>query len=109
MIVEFANKLIEKTGDAREAILEASSLRLRPILMTTFATVLGVLPLILGSSAGANARFSIGLVIITGMLVGTLFTLFVLPAFYMFVVEQNLRKTSNNSERSVDTTNKLAF
>ena len=109
LIVEFANKLIAKTEDAEEAILEASSLRLRPILMTTFATVLGVLPLILGSSAGANARFSIGLVITTGMLVGTLFTLFVLPAFYMLFVEQNLRKTSNNSERSVDNTNKLAF
>ena len=77
--------------------------------MTTFASVLGVLPLILGSSAGANARFSIGLVITTGMLVGTLFTLFVLPAFYMLFVEQSLRKTSNNSETSVEPPNKLAF
>ncbi|HBO13251.1 MAG TPA: hypothetical protein DD491_10750, partial [Halieaceae bacterium] len=64
-------------------VLEAAALRLRPILMTTFATVLGVLPLLLASGAGANARFGIGLMIAAGMLVGTLFTLFVLPVFYL--------------------------
>ncbi|MFO7553292.1 MAG: efflux RND transporter permease subunit, partial [Haliea sp.] len=64
-------------------VLEAAALRLRPILMTTFATVLGVLPLVIATGAGANSRFSIGLVITAGMLVGTLFTLFVLPAYYL--------------------------
>ena len=66
-----------------EAVLEAAALRLRPILMTTFATVLGVMPLLLAWGAGANARFSIGLTITAGMLIGTLFTLFVLPVFYL--------------------------
>ena len=64
-------------------MLQAATLRLRPILMTTFATVLGVIPLVIASGAGANARFSIGLTITAGMLIGTLFTLFVLPAFYL--------------------------
>jgi len=66
-----------------EAVLEAASLRLRPILMTTFATVLGVWPLVIASGPGANSRFSIGLMITAGMLVGTLFTLFVVPVFYL--------------------------
>jgi multidrug efflux pump len=83
LILDFANQLVRDGVDRREAILKASSLRLRPVLMTTFATVLGVLPLLLGSGAGANSRFSIGLMIAAGMLVGTLFTLFVLPALYL--------------------------
>ena len=108
LIVEFANKLFLKNGDARESLLEAASLRLRPILMTTFATVLGVLPLIIGSGAGANARFSIGLMITTGMLVGTLFTLFILPTFYMLFVEQSFQKPSKGLEMNIGATNKLA-
>ena len=76
--------------------------------MTTFATVLGVLPLIIGSGAGANARFSIGLMITTGMLVGTLFTLFILPTFYMLFVEQSFQNPAKESEMIVGTTNKLA-
>ncbi|MEM1113520.1 MAG: efflux RND transporter permease subunit [Pseudomonadota bacterium] len=83
LIVEFANQLVAQGRDQRSAVLEAAGLRLRPILMTTFATVLGVFPLIIASGAGANSRFSIGLMITAGMLVGTLFTLFVLPAFYL--------------------------
>jgi len=83
LIVDFANKLVEQGMDRREAVLDASALRLRPILMTTFATVLGVAPLLLAIGAGANSRFAIGLTITTGMLVGTLFTLFVLPTFYL--------------------------
>jgi multidrug efflux pump len=83
LIVEFANQLTVRGTDRRAAVLEAAALRLRPILMTTFATVLGVLPLLLASGAGANARFGIGLMIAAGMLVGTLFTLFVLPVFYL--------------------------
>ncbi len=83
LMVEFANQQREARGvDRRTAIIEAARIRLRPILMTTFAMVLGVLPLILSSGAGAKARFSMGLVIATGMSVGTIFTLFVVPMFY---------------------------
>jgi multidrug efflux pump len=83
LIVEFANQLVRQGHDRRSAVLQAATLRLRPILMTTFATVLGVLPLVLASGPGANARFGIGLTITAGMLIGTLFTLFVLPVFYL--------------------------
>jgi multidrug efflux pump len=83
LIVEFANQLSLEGLDRRSAVLRAATLRLRPILMTTFATVLGVLPLVLASGPGANARFGIGLTITAGMLIGTLFTLFVLPVFYL--------------------------
>jgi hydrophobe/amphiphile efflux-1 (HAE1) family protein len=83
LIVEFANQQVARGLERREAVLQGASLRLRPILMTTFATVLGVWPLLVASGAGANSRFSIGLVITAGMLVGTLFTLFVIPVFYL--------------------------
>ena len=83
LIVEFARQLAREGKTSKDAVLEAATLRLRPILMTTFATVLGVIPLVMASGAGANARFSIGLTITAGMLIGTLFTLFVLPAFYL--------------------------
>ena len=83
LIVEFARQLAREGKTPKDAVLQAATLRLRPILMTTFATVLGVIPLVIASGAGANARFSIGLTITAGMLIGTLFTLFVLPAFYL--------------------------
>ncbi len=83
LIVEFANQLAAQGMARSEAVREAAGQRLRPILMTTFATVLGVLPLLLASGAGANSRFSIGLMITAGMMVGTLFTLFVVPVFYL--------------------------
>ncbi len=83
LIVEFANRLQEQGSSKREAIEEAASIRLRPILMTTAAMVLGVLPLILASGAGAVSRFNMGLVIASGLTIGTLFTLFVVPAVYM--------------------------
>jgi len=83
MIVEFANQLRREQGlNRREAVEEAAAIRLRPVLMTTAATVFGMVPLIIASGAGAVSRFDIGLVIATGMSVGTLFTLFVLPAVY---------------------------
>lgn len=86
LMVQFANQQRELRGlDRRAAIIEAARIRLRPILMTTFAMVLGVLPLILSSGAGAKARFSMGLVIATGMSIGTVFTLFVVPMFYTFL------------------------
>jgi multidrug efflux pump len=85
LIVDFANHRISDGHDRRAAVLEAAGLRLRPILMTTFATVLGVVPLLTAFGAGANSRFAIGLMIAAGMLVGTLFTLFVLPAFFLLL------------------------
>jgi multidrug efflux pump len=86
LMVQFANELRETTGvDRKTAIIRAAQIRLRPILMTTAAMVLGVMPLILSTGAGAKARFSMGLVIAAGMAVGTIFTLFVVPMFYTFV------------------------
>lgn len=83
LMTEFANQAqIEQGLDRRAAIELAARVRLRPILMTTAATVMGLVPLLLASGAGAASRFSIGLVIVVGMSVGTLFTLFVLPAVY---------------------------
>jgi hydrophobe/amphiphile efflux-1 (HAE1) family protein len=88
LIVEFANKLVLQGMTRQEAVLEAASLRLRPILMTTFATVMGVWPLVIATGPGANSRFSIGLMITAGMLVGTVFTLFVIPVFYLPLTKQ---------------------
>jgi multidrug efflux pump len=94
LIVEFANKLQEEQGlSIREAVQHAAGVRLRPILMTTAAMVLGVLPLVFASGAGAASRFSIGLVISTGMSIGTFFTLFVVPTFYTFLARDR-RPTS---------------
>jgi len=85
LMVQFANALQLAGRSKLEAIIEASGVRLRPILMTTAAMVLGVLPLVLASGAGAAGRYSMGLVIFTGLSIGTLFTLFVVPAMYMLV------------------------
>jgi multidrug efflux pump len=83
LIVEFANQLRRDQGlSAREAVEQAAAIRLRPVLMTTAAMVFGMVPLILATGAGAVSRFDIGMVIATGMSVGTLFTLFVLPCVY---------------------------
>ncbi len=87
LMVRFANDLQAEGKAKREAIEEAAAIRLRPILMTTFAMVLGVLPLIIASGAGAAARYNLGLVIATGISIGTLFTLFVVPAIYLLIAE----------------------
>lgn len=87
LIVQFANDLQHEGKSKREAIEEATVIRLRPILMTTAAMVLGVIPLILASGAGAVSRFNIGLVIASGISIGTLFTLFVVPAMYMLLAD----------------------
>jgi multidrug efflux pump len=90
LMVQFANLQREQHGLSRhDAIVEAARVRLRPILMTTAAMVMGVMPLIIASGAGAKARFSIGLVIAAGMSIGTLFTLFVLPTFYTFIAHRD--------------------
>jgi len=85
LIVEFANSLQERGLAKYDAILEASKTRLRPVLMTSAATVLGHFPLVLVTGPGAQARNSIGIVLVAGMLIGTLFTLFVVPALYQIL------------------------
>jgi multidrug efflux pump len=89
LIVQVANSL-RKTGKSKgEAIEEAAGIRLRPILMTTAAMVFGVVPLVIASGAGAAGRYAMGLVIFTGMSIGTMFTLFVVPAMYMFLAGEH--------------------
>ncbi|MER9132470.1 efflux RND transporter permease subunit [Mesorhizobium sp. M0768] len=91
LLVEFANQQREMHGmRRRDAIIASARVRLRPILMTTAAMALGVVPLIISSGAGAAARYSMGLVIFTGILVGTMFTLFVVPMFYTFIASKDL-------------------
>ena len=90
LMVEVANELQVLGRTKREAIEQAALLRLRPILMTTAAMVIGVAPLLLASGAGAASRFVMGLVIATGLSIGTLFTLFVVPAFYMLLARRHL-------------------
>lgn len=92
LITEFANAAQRAGKTKREAIIEASTVRLRPILMTTAAMVLGVAPLITASGAGALSRFNMGLVIASGLAIGTLFTLFVVPAVYMLLAADHHAK-----------------
>ncbi len=92
LIVEFANKLQEQGKSKQDAIEEAASIRLRPILMTTAAMVFGVVPLLIASGAGASARFALGLVIASGISIGTLFTLFVVPAAYVVLAADHRTK-----------------
>ena len=101
LIVDFANKRVREGANRHSAVLEAAGLRLRPILMTTFATVLGVVPLLIAFGAGANSRFAIGLMIAAGMLVGTLFTLFVLPTFYLLIGKKQTIATADNVTSAV--------
>jgi multidrug efflux pump len=85
LIVQFANHLQQEGRTKREAIEQAAGIRLRPILMTTAAMVLGVVPLIIATGAGAVSRFQMGVVIASGLAIGTLFTLFVVPAVYLIL------------------------
>jgi multidrug efflux pump len=90
LMVDFANKLqMEKQLSVREAIIEAAAVRLRPILMTTLAMVFGMVPLLMAAGPGAVSRFDIGVVIAAGMLIGTCFTLFVLPTVYTFLAHNH--------------------
>ncbi|HIE2221408.1 TPA: MexW/MexI family multidrug efflux RND transporter permease subunit [Serratia marcescens] len=90
LMVEFANELQMRQGlTRRAAILQAAQIRLRPVLMTTGAMVFGLIPLLFASGAGAASRFGLGLVIVSGMLVGTLFTLFVLPTVYTLLARDH--------------------
>ena len=90
LIVEFANHLRQLGRSKRDAVVEAAGTRLRPILMTSVATVAGHFPLVLANGPGAGSRNSIGVVLVSGMLIGTLFTLFVLPSIYMLVAKDSV-------------------
>lgn len=105
LIVQFANDLQREGKDKRESVEIAAGIRLRPILMTTAAMVLGVIPLVTASGAGAVGRFNLGLVISTGIAIGTLFTLFVVPAMYMFLATDHakLRAAAAAHETAPDT------
>ena len=90
LMVEFANELqVHERLDRITAIRKAAQIRLRPILMTTAAMVVGLVPLLFASGAGANSRFGLGVVIVSGMLIGTFFTLFVLPTVYTFLARRH--------------------
>jgi multidrug efflux pump len=89
LIVQFANHLQETGLDKLHAVIEAAATRLRPILMTTAATVVGHTPLVLATGPGAGARNSIGIMLVSGMIIGTAFTLFVVPSIYMLVARRH--------------------
>ncbi len=97
LIVEFANQLQEQGHSRSSAAIEAASVRLRPVLMTTVATVVGHFPLIIASGAGAGARNSIGIVLVSGMLIGTVFTLFVVPVLYSVIAGTKSAEHLDNS------------
>lgn len=95
LIVEFANEMQVNDGlSPHEAVIKAASLRLRPILMTSFSTIIGIMPLVIASGAGAASRQAIGITIVSGFAFGTLFTLFVVPVIYTFFAKD--RRTNVN-------------
>jgi multidrug efflux pump len=98
LIVEFANKLQLQGLEKLEAVVQASQTRLRPILMTSVATVVGHFPLVIAQGAGAGARNSIGITLVTGMVVGTVFTLFVVPVLYSLISRPKVAATPGNVE-----------
>jgi len=107
LMVQFANELQLAGRSKVDAIIEASAVRLRPILMTTAAMVLGVIPLVMASGAGAAGRYSMGLVIFTGLSIGTLFTLFVVPAVYVLLAKDRTAEVIS-SDKEMELAEKLA-
>jgi len=101
LIVEFANHLQESGKDKLNAVIEAAETRLRPILMTTAATVVGHFPLVLAKGPGAGARNSIGIMLVSGMIIGTMFTLFVVPSIYMLVAKRHVAFVPEREEEAV--------
>jgi multidrug efflux pump len=98
LIVQFANHLQEEGRDKLHAVTEAAETRLRPILMTTAATVFGHLPLVFATGPGAGARNSIGIMLVSGMIIGTAFTLFVVPSIYMLVAKRHVKIAEDEPE-----------
>jgi predicted RND superfamily exporter protein len=102
LMVDFANKLQGEKGlSRRQAIEEAAAIRLRPILMTTAAMVVAMVPLLIAKGAGAASRFDIGVVIAAGMTIGTLFTLFVTPAVYTFLAKDYQKARARAAEQGL--------
>jgi multidrug efflux pump len=101
LIVEFSNHLQEQGRDKLHAVIEAAGTRLRPILMTTAATVVGHLPLVFAKGPGAGARNSIGIMLVSGMIIGTAFTLFVVPSIYMLVARRHVAERETELGRAV--------
>jgi multidrug efflux pump len=101
LIVEFANTLQERGRTKMDALREACLTRLRPVLMTSAATVFGHLPLVFVSGPGAEARNSIGIVLVTGMIVGSLFTLFVVPVFYSLIASRHKKEAEVFEDKAV--------
>ncbi len=100
LMVEFANQLQEQGRTIKEAIIESATIRLRPILMTTGAMILGAVPLAMATGAGSISRSQIGLVIVGGMTIGTIFTLFVVPTVYTLIASK--RKPLSAEEKELD-------
>jgi multidrug efflux pump len=100
LIVQFANHLQETGRSKLESVIEAAGTRLRPILMTTAATVFGHLPLVFATGPGAGARNSIGIMLVSGMIIGTAFTLLVVPAIYMLVAQDAPRAGGGRGARA---------
>jgi multidrug efflux pump len=101
LIVQFANHLQETGRDKLAAVIEAASTRLRPILMTTAATVVGHFPLVLATGPGAGARNSIGIMLVSGMIIGSVFTLFVVPSIYMLVARRRAAASVREGENEI--------
>ncbi len=103
LIVEFANQLQQQRGlSKRDAVIEAAAIRLRPIIMTSLALIVAMVPLLIAIGPGAESRFAIGLTISAGLGIGTLFTLFVLPAFYILLGRQHHDEDGNDSGDTQD-------
>ncbi|HEU4936811.1 MAG TPA: efflux RND transporter permease subunit, partial [Vicinamibacterales bacterium] len=108
LIVQFANHLQETGLSKLNAVIEAAGTRLRPILMTTAATVVGHTPLILATGPGAGARNSIGIMLVSGMIIGTMFTLFVVPSIYVLVARSRVAVTIEEEKPAAARARELA-
>ncbi|MDA7552387.1 efflux RND transporter permease subunit, partial [Candidatus Pelagibacter sp.] len=99
LIVEFANQLRDEGKEIEKAIIESANLRLRPILMTSLSTIIGVLPLVLSSGPGAASRLTVGITILAGMLFSTFFTLYIIPSIYLIIGKNT--KSINSVEKEL--------
>jgi multidrug efflux pump len=109
LIVQFANHLQELGKSKLDAVIEAASTRLRPILMTTAATVVGHFPLVIATGPGAGARNSIGIMLVSGMIIGTMFTLFVVPSIYMLIARRHVAAEAEAEEVAPDAAGEVAM
>ena len=101
LVVQFANQIQQEKGVGKlEAVIEAATVRLRPILMTTLAMVFGVLPLILSSGAGAPPRHQLGLVVATGLAVGSFFSLYIVPVMYLYIARDHAEQAERDEEKN---------